>query len=263
MHTWIVVSIIFVLTVVMIMSGRGGGNFYVAALVLSGVPMHTASTTSQFILLVSSLMGAIVFGKARTMSWPLVFFFGGLNASLAFVGGFEAHAFGGTTLKVVLSVLLFIAGVAMLLPEKQASKAAVSRLGYWNIQEGDDRYVVNLWIAAPLTMATGFFSGMVGISGGSFLVPLMVVGCGVPMRIAVGTATAMLAATALTGFAGNALHGGFDAVLAIPCGVVAIIGGLIGSKIALKTKPKSLKTISGILTIIAAIAMLANALAGK
>jgi len=38
---------------------------------------------------------------------------------------------------------------------------------------------------------------------------------------------------------------------------------LIGSKVALKTKPKSLKMISGILTIIAAIAMLANALAGS
>jgi uncharacterized membrane protein YfcA len=59
------------------------------------------------------------------------------------------------------------------------------------------------------------------------------------------------------------LHGGFDPVLGIPCGVVAIAGSLIGSKIALKTKPKSLKTISGILTIIAAIVMLMNALAGK
>jgi len=262
-HTLIVVTIIFVLTVVMIMSGRGGGNFYVAALVLSGVAMHTASTTSQFILLASALTGAIVFGKARTMSWPLAFFFGGVNASMAFVGGFTAHAFGGTTLKIVLSVLLFIAGVAMLFPEKQAQKDAVSRFGYWNIRENDKQYVINLWLAVPLTMATGFFSGMVGISGGSFLVPLMVVGCGVPMRTAVGTATAMLAATAFTGFAGNALHGGFDPALAVPCGAVAIIGGLIGSRIALKTKPKSLKTISGILTIIAAIFMMANALSGK
>jgi uncharacterized membrane protein YfcA len=263
MHTLMVVGIIFVLTVVMIMSGRGGGNFYVAALVLCGVPMHAASTTSQFILLASAVMGAIVFGKARTMSWPLVFFFGGLNASLAFLGGLEAHAFGGTTLKLVLSVVLFMAGVAMLFPEKQATKTAVSRLGYWNIQEGGNRYVVNVWMAAPLTMATGFFSGMVGISGGSFLVPLMVVGCGVPMRIAVGTATAMLGATALTGFAGNALHGGFGPALAIPCGAAAIVGGVIGSKLALKTKPKSLKTLSGILTIIAAIAMLGNALSAR
>ena len=112
-------------------------------------------------------------------------------------------------------------------------------------------------------MATGFFAGMVGISGGSFLVPLMVVGSGVPMRTAVGTTTAMLAATAFTGFLGNALHGGFDPALAIPCGLVAIVGGLIGSKIALKTKPKHLKSISGIITIIAALIMLITTLTGK
>lgn len=263
LHTVLIVSIIFVLTVVMIMSGRGGGNFYVIALVLSGVPVHTASTTSQFILVASAISGALVFGKAKTMSWPLVLFFGGLNASMAFVGGFQAHMFEGITLKIILSIILAIAGTAMLFPEKQASKTAVSRLGYWNITEGENRYVVNLWLAVPLTLATGFFSGMVGISGGSFLVPLMVVGCGVPMRTAVGTATAMLAATALTGFTGNALHGGFDPALAIPCGAVAILGGLIGGKLALKTKPKKLKTISGIITIIASALMMINTLSGK
>jgi len=76
----------------------------------------------------------------------------------------------------------------------------------------------------------------------------------------VGTATAMLAATALTGFLGNALHGGFNPALAIPCGIVAIAGGLIGGKIALKTKPKKLKTLSGIITIVAAIVMMVRAL---
>jgi len=248
--TILVVLIIFFLSVVMVMSGRGGGNFYVIALVLSGVPIHTASTTSQFILLSSALSGALIFGKARTLSWPLV-------------GGFEAHRFSGLALKIVLSVVLGIAGVSMLFPEKEAPKPATSRFGYWNIAEGESRYVINLWLAVPLTLATGLFSGMVGISGGSFLIPLMVVGCGVPMRTAVGTATAMLGATAFTGFAGHALHGGFDPALAIPCGVVAIVGGLLGGKIALKTKPKKLKTISGILTLIAAMIMMGNALAGN
>jgi uncharacterized membrane protein YfcA len=262
-NTVAIVLSILALTVVMIMSGRGGGNFYVIALVLWGVPVHTASTTSQFILIASALSGALIFGKARTMSWPLVFFFGGLNALMAFVGGFEAHLFSGMALKTALSVVLFIAGTVMLLPEKETTKVTTSRLGYWNLVDGENSYVINLCLAVPLTLVTGFFAGMVGISGGSFLVPLMVVGCGVPMRTAVGTATAMLAATALTGFAGNALHGGFDPSLAIPCGVVAIVGGLIGSKIALKTKPKSLKTISGLLTIAAAILMLVNTLSGK
>lgn len=263
LHLAAIVLIIFFLTVVMIMSGRGGGNFYIIALVLAGIPMHTAATTSQFILLASALAGALIFGKARTMSWPLVFFFGGLNASMAFVGGLQAHLFSGLALKIALSVVLAMAGVAMLLPEKEARKAATSRLGYWNIVENGYRYVINLWLAVPLVLLTGFFSGMVGISGGSFLVPLMVVGCGVPIRTAVGTATAMLAATALAGFAGHALHGGFDPALAVPCGVVAVIGGLLGGKLALRTKPKKLKSISGAITIIAAAIMMANALAGK
>jgi len=262
-HTVMVVLVIFVLSVVMIMSGRGGGNFYIMALVLAGVPMHTASTTSQFILFASALFGAMVFGKAKTMSWPLVFFFGGLNASMAFVGGFAAHRFSGIALKIVLSVVMGVAGVAMLLPEKEARKTAHPGFGYWNLVEGDNTYVINLWVAVPLTVATGFFSGMVGISGGSFLVPLMVVACGVPMRTAVGTATSMLAATALAGFCGNALHGGFYAPLAIPSGAAAIAGGLLGGKVALKTKPKHLKTFSGILTIVAAIFMMVNALSGK
>jgi len=261
--TVLVVLVIFALSVVMIMSGRGGGNFYVAALVLLGTPMHTASTTSQFILLASALSGALIFGKAKTLSWRLALFFGGLNAAMAFVGGFAAHLFTGVTLKVALSILLFIAGVAMLLPEKQGRKTADPRRGFWNLEEGGDTYVVDLKVAVPLTLATGFFSGMVGISGGSFLMPLMVVGCGVPVRVAVGTATAMLAATALAGFAGNALHGGFSPALAIPAAVAAVVGGILGGKVALKTKPKSLKTISGLLTIVAAILMLVNALSGE
>ena len=263
MSCGVIALIIFALSAVMIMSGRGGGNFYVLTLVLAGVPMHQASTTSQFILLASALSGALIFGKARTLSWPLVLLFGGLNSLMAFLGGFEAHLFTGTRLKMVLSVLLGIAGVVMLLPEKAVRKTAHSRLGYWNIPEGENTYVINLWAAVPLTLATGFFSGMVGISGGSFLVPLMVVGCGVPVRTAVGSATAMLAATAFTGFLGNALHGGYSPALALPSGTAAVLGGLAGGRVALKTKPKHLKTISALLTIAAAVLMMVNALAGK
>ncbi|MGQ9458489.1 MAG: sulfite exporter TauE/SafE family protein [Anaerolineae bacterium] len=259
----VVAAVIFLLSVVMVMSGRGGGNFYVAALVLLGTPMHTASTTSQFILFSSALSGALIFGKARTLSWRLALFFGSMNASMAFVGGFESRLFSGVALKVALSILLAIAGVAMLLPERESRKVAGPRKGYWNLQEGEETYVVDLRVAVPLTLATGFFSGMVGISGGSFLVPLMVVGCGVPVRVAVGTATAMLAATAFAGFSGNALHGGFSPALAIPGALAAVMGGVVGGRIALRTKPKSLKTISGILTIVAAVFMLQNALTGK
>ena len=255
-----VISLIFLfLAVLMTMTGRGGGNFYVLTFVLAGVPMHEAAATGQFVLFTSALTAAAVFRKARALSVPLALFIGGLTAVMAFLGGFVAHQFSGMQLKIVFSILLAIAGIAMLLTVQESKKDPVRRMGYWNLKAGDQLYVINLWLAAPLAMLTGFFSGMVGVSGGSFLVPLMVLVCGVPMRIAVGTASAMVAATALAGFAGHALHGDFDPGWGLPIAVITILGGLVGGSIALRTKPKYLKMLFAVTTLLAAMVMLVNA----
>lgn len=59
----IISAIIFVLAVVMTMAGRGGGNFYVLLLVLTGIPMRQAATTGQFILFMTALSAFFVFRK--------------------------------------------------------------------------------------------------------------------------------------------------------------------------------------------------------
>lgn len=59
---------------------------------------------------------------------------------------------------------------------------------------------INMFVFIPIVLITGFVSGMVGISGGSFLVPLMVLAVGVPMRIAVGTSTTLVIITATAVF---------------------------------------------------------------
>ena len=66
---------------------------------------------------------------------------------------------------------------------------------------------------------------MVGKGGGNFYV------------------LAMVAATALMGFIGHSIHGDFNPKLAIPLTIVAAIGEIVGSKYAVKSKPKNLKKI--------------------
>jgi len=251
--------IIFALAVVMTMTGRGGGNFYVLTLVLAGVPMHEAATTGQFALFTTAVAATIIFRKGKTLLVPLALFLGTLTASTAFAGGFIAHCFSGKELKIVFSIFLAFAGTAMLFTVEEGKKEPKPQRGYWNLKVGDEIYIINLWLAVPLAMTTGFFSGMVGVSGGSFLVPLMVLACGVPMRSAVGTASAMVAATAFAGFTGHALHGSFNHTWAIPIAGVTILGGVLGGKIALKTKPKYLKTLFAVTTLVAALLMLVNA----
>jgi hypothetical protein len=120
-------------------------------------------------------------------------------------------------------------------------------------------YGINLWIVVPVSALTGFGSGMVGVSGGSFLVPLMVLSCGIPMQIAVGTASTLIAATAFMGFMGHAVQGDFNPEWAVPLAVITIAGGVFGGKFALKTKPKHLKKLFAYTNWIAAVFMVVNA----
>lgn len=255
----IVASVIFPLAIVMTMAGRGGGNFYVLTLVLAGIPMHKAATTGQFMLFTTTLAASIIFRKAKTLSVPLALYLGGVTASSAFFGGFEAHIFSGRGLKFVFSILLAIAGATMLFPIRDDGKTAGPRPGRWNLKAGDSIYAINLWASTPFAAAAGFFSGMVGVSGGSFLVPLMVLTCGVPMHVAVGTASVMISATAFAGFLGHALHESFDPALTVPIAAVAILGGILGGRITLKAKPKYLKMLFALTTLAAAVLMFINA----
>jgi uncharacterized membrane protein YfcA len=148
----------------------------------------------------------------------------------------------------------------MLVKLKDTTVSKAGKLGYWHRRFGDQEYVVNLWLAIPVTAAVGLAAGAVGIAGGSFKVPLMVLLCGVPMRVAVGTSSAMTGITALMGFAGHAAHGHFDGHWAVPVACAAVLGGLIGGRFAIGTRPERLKKIFAYTTLGAAVVMAANAL---
>ena len=250
---------ILVIAVVMTMTGRGGGNFYVVALVMAGQSIHHAATTGQFILMLTAITGMLIFHKHKLVDWKLALVIDPPTDIMAFVGGYFSGYFSGLSLKFVLAGLLVLAGFLMLIKVKN-KPITKNRFGYWHRKYGDYEYFVNLWLAIPITAAVGLAAGAVGISGGSFKVPLMVLLCGVPMRIAVGTSSAMVAATALMGFVGHTASGHFDPHWAVPVAIAAICGGFIGGKFAIKTKPEKLKKIFAYTTLAAAIFMVCNAL---
>lgn len=260
MNLILLALIILFIAIVMTMTGRGGGNFYVLALVLTGLSMHQSASTGQFILFVSSISATLIFGRGRKVEWKLVLIIGSLTALSAFFGGFFAHHFSGKLLKFVFSFFLLIASFLMLRPVKERIPIVKKKVGIVNIQSNGNDYQINLSFALPLIVATGFGGGMVGVSGGSFLVPLMVLACGVPMDLAVGTSTTMVAATALMGFLGHVVTGNFVPATAIVLAGAAAIGGLIGGSFALKTKPKMLKTLFALTTVAAAAVMVLNAI---
>jgi uncharacterized protein len=257
---WLTPLFIFIIAVLMSMTGRGGGNFYVPILLASGVPILQASTSGQLILVATAIAASVIYHKHRTVDWKLALVIDPPTDIMAFVGGLWAHRLPGTALKFVFASLLVLAAFFMLRPFRERDYQDGRRFGFWNRTFGDFRYRVNLWLAIPITAATGLVAGMVGISGGSFKIPLMVLACGVPMRIAVGTSSVMVAATALMGFAGHAAAGDFNPAVAIPVMIVAVAGGIIGGRFSLKTDARKLKMIFAFTTLGAAVFMYASAL---
>ena len=259
----ITLIVVFGIAVLMAMTGRGGGNFYVPVMVAAGSPMHQAATTAQIILFCTACAALLVFQKSKNIDWKLAMMIDPPTDVMALVGGYFAHEFQGNMLKLVFAALLVLAGFFMLHPAKEISLISNKRFGFWRRKFGEHEYVVNLWLAIPITACTGFVAGMVGISGGSFKIPLMVLACGVPMRVAVGTSSAMVAATALMGFVGHTAGGDLNMQHAVPFAILAIIGGLLGGKFSLQTKPKSLKKIFAYTTFAAAFFMVVNVLMGQ
>jgi len=249
---------IMAIATLMTMTGRGGGNFYVPVLVAGGAAMHQAATTGQCILLATAVAALLVFQRKKTVDWKLAMVIDPPTDVMALVGGYYAHLFSGGILKLVFAGLLVITGFFMLRPVKEQLPSGNKRFGFWRREFDGREYVVNLWLAMPITAATGLVAGMVGISGGSFKVPLMVLGCGVPMRVAVGTSSAMVAATALMGLIGHSAAGDFNASLALPMSAAAVVGGLLGGTFSLKTKSASLKKIFAYTTLAAALFMILN-----
>lgn len=258
MNIWFLALIILAIAAIMTMSGRGGGNFYIVALALTGFSMHEAATTGQFILVLSSLFATIFFGKNKVVSWKLVLVIGVMTFISAFLGGFLSNIFNDKILKIVFAIFISLAAFLMLQPIKTEIKTA-GRF-FIKLQSKNETYNLNLLVVVPIVLFTGFVSGMVGISGGSFLVPLMVLLIRVPIKIAVGTSTTLVMITALAGFLGHFSSGHFDTEAAIPLAIGGIIGAIIGTKLTLKTNPKTLKIIFATTSLIAALLMIYNVL---
>ena len=195
------------------------------------------------------------------MIWRLAIPVGVLVALSAFAGGFLSYLFDEIALKAIFAFLLVIAGLVILVPHShQESDVQVYGFGHIVLITDMGELVLNLKIVVPVTLLTGFFSGMIGVSGGSFFVPMLVLACGLPMKTSVTTATPLVAVSALMGFSGHLFQGHFNPYLALPLAVVAVIGGLMGGKFALKTKPKHLKQLFAVTNVIAALLIVLNLL---
>jgi uncharacterized membrane protein YfcA len=262
--TFIIIGVVAILaaSIVFSMVGQGGGVLYVPILLALGMSVHNAATTSLFVIVATSTSAAIIYRGRRTVDWKLALVIEPPTIALAFAGGLLANHINPTALKIVFAAVLVFASIMTMRPMKEQVAGDSHRWGYWDRKMGGNRYTVRLPGLMPVTAAAGFVAGMVGIAGGVFKMPAMVLLGRVPVRIAIGTSSLMVAATALSGLAGHLVGGSFNVLVALPLAAAAFIGGRLGSSLSVRVRASALKMLFAVMLLLTSVWMVISIYVG-
>ena len=256
----IAVAAILVAAIAFSMVGVGGGVIYVPILLALGMSVHDAATISLFAIVATSSSAALIYRRRSAIDWKLALVIEPSTFVMAFVGGLVANYMDATALKIVFACVLIVASFFMMRPVSEKVRAEPHGWGYWRRQMGENRYVVRLRPLMPLTTVAGFIAGLIGVSGGVFKMPSMVLAGGVPMRIAIGTSSLMVTATAIAGLSGHLTGGSFPVVVALPLAAAAFVGGRLGSSLSVRVRVPVLRLVFAIILFLIAAWMIISTL---
>ena len=200
--------------------GVGGGILIVPALVLVlHVSQRLAHGTSLASVLPISASGLIGFALEDSVDWPV---------AAALVVGSMAGAVIGTHWLQVLSpralarafaVLLLISAVRLVLDQTEGEGRG-------------DLTVVLLVALVVLGLLTGSLAGLLGVGGGVFMVPAMIILFGIPAAVAKGTSLAVIIPTSIVATQRNLRNGNADLRIAAVVGLAGIVSAYLASKIS-------------------------------
>ncbi len=243
----------FIISVVFMMFGQGGGAIYVPMLLAFGLPLYTAAATSQVLIIAATISAMLVFHRANMIDLYLALIVEPPTNLGAFLGGYFSDYFPPMFSKLAFSFILLIGAYFMIRPIKEREKSFYKKRWFSFYRKvGTYEYNLNLIVIIPIMILAGFVAGMLGVGGGLFKVPAIVLLGGVPMKIAVGSSSLMIGITALTGLIGHAMVGHFDPLLSIILGIAVFSGAQLGARIGVDIDRKKHKKYFGYLLILVA-----------
>lgn len=210
----LIAALVFIVAALYSSVGHGGASGYLAILSFFSFSPSIMSSTALVLNVLVAGVALVSYYRAGHLSFKLVWPFLIVSIPMAFVGG-VLHV-GEKTYYLILAVVLVIA----------AYRLAMARTGG---NEELERKEISLSQSLPLGAGIGLLSGVVGVGGGIFLSPIMIL-----MRWATAKQTAAVSAlfivvNSLAGLGGRFLKGGFEFGPFPYLVLVAFLGGLIGS----------------------------------
>ena len=196
--------------------GHGGASGYLALLSFFSFSYLQMGTSALFLNLLVAGIAFWVFGKASFFKWNLTWPFILTSIPFAFLGGafkVPRQYYAG----LLLGILLF-AAFRMLIDNKKEEDLSIKR--------------PSIWIALPVGGGVGFLSGIIGVGGGIFLSPLLLMLRWATPKEVAATAAFFILVNSFSGLLGRYASDQFNLsplLYAMP--VAALAGAFFGSRL--------------------------------
>ncbi len=241
----VAVIAVFLVSIIFSMFGQGGGSLYTPILVLLGYATVVSISTSLVLNLLTALSAAIVYYRSGLIDTRLAAYFIPGVCIGAFFGGALTNFVNPDILLWLFVVFLAGAGARMIYTWWERSPEAV---------ECPFRFSRNMYIGIVVfSFAVGVISGLLGVGGGTLIVPFLIFICRYPTKNSAGTVSFIVIFSSLFGVIGHSAFGSLDLALIAVTAIAVFVGGSIGARFTVRIQPRYIKAGFGIILWIFAI----------
>jgi len=201
--------------------GLGGGVVMIPLMTaVAKLTQHQAHGTSLMAIVFTAVVGSLTYYMHGTLDWGAAVMLAASAIVTARFGALYAHSLPEKKLKKAFGFFLVVTSALLL--AKSVLPASSHQPVFW----------VRLTVFLATGAATGFLSGMMGVGGGTVMIPPMVILAGMPQHLAQGTSLLAMVPVSITGALTHYKLGNVQTDLAPGLVIGAVVGGYLGGTTA-------------------------------
>jgi uncharacterized membrane protein YfcA len=255
MDTWWLVIFGFFIGIIASLTGVGGGIFIVPILTLFfGLVVNNATGTSLTTIIFTAIASTINYAKQKRIFYKTGLILVVTTAPGAYLGAWLATIMEERLLGLTFGVFLILVALRMIistLRTKAQNKALTAKTDSELIKSGK-----TIIIGAGLSFFGGVASGLLGIGGGTLIVPIAVSIMGIPIHYATATSMFTMIFTSISGVAKYVQSDLINFPYALILAAGTIFGAQVGAYTSRKISSRNLGLIFGVMLIVAGINMI-------
>jgi len=247
---WLLIIFGFFIGILASMTGVGGGVFIVPILTFFyAFIVNSATGTSLTTIIFTAIASTVNYAKQKRIYFRTGLILVVTTAPGAYLGAWLATIMEERLLALIFGVFLILVAtrtIISVLRKKAQDKQTIVKTDTELIHSGKI-----IAVGVGLGFFGGVASGLLGIGGGTLIVPIMTIALGMPIHYATATSMFTMIFTSISAVTKYYQSNLIDFPVALTLAAGSIIGAQVGAYTSKKISGKNLTLIFGIILIIA------------